>query len=59
MMSEKIAPKQDTTILVNDTKAVCGGPKESKHPIVYLKFENGQVTCPYCGNDFRQSDRVD
>ncbi len=58
-MAEKITPHQKDSILVNNIKAVCNGPKESKHPKVYLKFENKQVTCPYCGNDFKQSDRVD
>jgi uncharacterized Zn-finger protein len=58
-MAEKIIPHQKKSILVNNTKAVCEGPKTGKHPKVFLKFENGQVTCPYCGNDFRQSNRVD
>lgn len=58
-MAEKITPSQKESILVNDQKAICDGPEESKHPRVFLKFEESQVTCPYCGNDFRQSDRVD
>ena len=58
-MSEKITPRQKNTILVNGIKTTCEGPKNGKHPKVYLKLENGQVTCPYCGNDFRQSNRVD
>lgn len=58
-MAEKITPHQATPILVNAPKAMCDGPEFSKHPRVFLKFEHGQVTCPYCGNDFRQSERVD
>ena len=59
IMSEKIVPQQKESILINGDKAICDGPGTDKHPRVFLKFENEQVTCPYCGNDFRQSDRVD
>lgn len=39
----------------NDAQKVkCdGGDTASKHPLVYLKVnEGGQVTCPYCGKKF-------
>ena len=40
------------TILVDERTVACDGGDALGHPLVYLKIEDRDATCPYCSRHF-------
>ncbi|WP_424811418.1 zinc-finger domain-containing protein [Roseococcus sp. YIM B11640] len=45
----------DDVVMVDTRKVGCDGGHEGPlgHPLVYLRIEGEQVTCPYCSKTYR------
>jgi len=53
--TEGVTP--DDVIMVDARVVGCdGGGGALGHPLVYLRIEAGQVTCPYCSRTYRLKD---
>ncbi len=47
-------PAPSETIVVESRVIACdGGDGPLGHPLVYLRIEDTQVTCPYCSRTYR------
>lgn len=60
-MAENIQATQDEMIYVTSDKISCDGPKEDRHPRVFLTLKDGvvgEVVCPYCGAVFKKKSDV-
>lgn len=55
--TEGVTPQEIITVLTR-APGCDGGGGSLGHPLVYLRMEEDQVTCPYCSRTFRLKDGV-
>ena len=54
-MTEGVTP-EDVTLVETRSVSCDGGKGPLGHPLIWMRIEHDQVTCPYCARTYRLKD---